>query len=247
MSLARSRVLVVGASAGIGRAFAEHAARHGALVVVTARRGDRLAELPGCHPIAADITDPADCQRVVDESVARLGEIDVILQAAGAGSLAPIEEIDAGTWAQHYAVNVIAPTRITASALPHLSPHAVVSFLSSETTGDNRWGLSAYTASKAAVDATIRSWRVEHPHRRFQRVMLGATMPTEFGNSFAPEMLTRAFERWAAAGISMSFMDTDNVGAALASIIGTMVANPDVDIPDLYFDARGEHIKWATS
>lgn len=239
-TLTSARILVVGGSAGIGRAFAQQAAAMGAEVCVTARRADKLAEVDGCHPIVADVTDPDQCRRLVDEAVAALGSIDLILQSAGAGTMAPIAAADAGAWARDYAVNVIAPTCITAAALPHLSPDALVTFLSSESTGETRWGLSAYTATKAALDATIRSWRVEHPERRFQRIVMGATMPTDFGSGFGADVLTTAFERWASAGVSMTFMETDEVGRHLAEVMAVLLAHPTIDVPDLCLDPRGE-------
>src|SRR4051812_4283427 len=239
-TLTSARVLVVGASAGIGRAFAHHAAAMGAQVCVTARRGDKLAELEGCRPIVADITDPEQCRRVVDEAVADLGVIDLLLHSAGAGTMAAIDHIDTAGWARDYAVNVLGPTCITAAALPHLAPDAIVSFLSSESTTETRWGMSAYTASKAALEATIRSWRVEHPERRFQRIVMGATMPTDFGNHFSEEVLTTAFERWASTGIAMTVMETDEVGRHLANTMAVLLAHPTIDVPDLTLDPRGE-------
>jgi NAD(P)-dependent dehydrogenase (short-subunit alcohol dehydrogenase family) len=239
-TLTSARILVVGASAGIGRAFAHHAKAMGAQVCVTARRTDKLAELEGCHPVTADITDPDDCHRLVAEAVAWLGDIDLHHHAAGAGTMAPIERPDAAAWARDYAVNVIGPTVVTAAALPHLAPDALVTFLSSESTGETRWGMAPYTATKSALDATIRSWRVEHPERRFQRIVMGATMPTDFGNGFGMEVLTTAFERWAAAGVSMTAMETDEVGRHLAEVMAVLLAHPTIDVPDLCLDPRGE-------
>jgi NAD(P)-dependent dehydrogenase (short-subunit alcohol dehydrogenase family) len=239
-SLTSARILVVGASAGIGRAFARQAAALGAQVCVSARRADKLAELEGCHPIAADITRPDDCRELVARAVEHLGSIDLVVHSAGAGMMSRIEEADAERWAHAYAVNVIGPTMITAAALPHLSPDAVVTFLSSESTGETRWGLSGYAATKAALDATIRSWRLEHPERRFQRIVMGATMPTEFGNPFGEADLMIAFDRWAATGVSMTFMETDDVGRHLADVMAVLLTHPTIDVPDLCLDPRGE-------
>ena len=241
LSLDGARVVVVGASAGIGRALAEHAAAQGARVVVSARRADKLRELAGCHAVPADISDQEACRRLVDEAVAHLGgSIDVLVHSAGVGTLAPIEKADAASWVRDYTVNVVGPTCITAAALPHLSEHAVVSFLSSESTAETRWGMSAYASSKAALDATIRAWRTEHPERRFQRIVMGATMPTDFGVNFDGETLGIAFERWTAGGISMTAMETDDVGRHLSELLAVFLAHPQIDVPDLTYDPRGE-------
>ena len=64
-------ILVVGASAGIGRAFAEHAIKSGGRVVVTSRRADRLAALvadaPHGYEVVGDIRKQEDCERIVAE------------------------------------------------------------------------------------------------------------------------------------------------------------------------------------
>jgi NAD(P)-dependent dehydrogenase (short-subunit alcohol dehydrogenase family) len=243
--LTSARVLVVGASAGIGRALAGSAIAQGAQVCVAARRGDALeslcAEAGGGTPLAGDLTDPASCARIVAGAVVAMGGIDLLVHAAGTGTMQRIEQTDAETWSRIYAVNVIGPTVLTAAALPHLSADAVVAFLSSESAGEIRWGMGPYAASKAALDLTIRQWRAEHPERRFMRVVMGATMPTEFGNSFDGEVLTVAFDRWKAAGIDfMVAMETEDVGRHLAESFAVVLAHPSIDIPDLRFDTRGE-------
>lgn len=243
-TLTSARVLVVGASAGIGRAFARHAVALGAQVCVSARRADRLDELcrdaGGGHAIAADVTDPDECRRLVAAAVDRLGGIDLLVHAAGTGTLARIEDVDADTWRHIHAVNLLGPTLVTAAALPHLAPDALVAFLSSESAAETRWGMSAYASTKAALDATIRSWRVEHPERRFMRIVMGATLGTEFGDGFGAEVLGTAFERWMATGVALTAMEADDVGRQLAEVLAAVLAHPTIDVPDLCLDPRGQ-------
>lgn len=240
------RILVVGASSGIGRAVAEHAIAQGAEVCVAARREPSLADLcqqlgAGSH-VAGDVTDPAACERIVISAVDQLGGLDAVIYSAGGGVLAPISQPDAQRWAADYAVNVIGATQIAAAALPHLHPDGLVAFVSSETTSEPRWGMSSYTASKAALDATIRSWRLEQPEVRFTRIVMGATMPTDFAVGFDHRVLAMAMERWADAGISPALMATDHVGAQLAAVFALLLDQPAVDVPDITFDPRG--IPW---
>ncbi len=242
-TLRDARVLVVGGSSGIGRAIAVHATRAGAQVCVAARRTAELAALCNASPrsraITADVTVPADCARLVAESVAAMGGIDLMVYAAGTGTLARLEDADPDAWQRDYAVNVIGPTLVCGAALAALAPDGLVSFISSEAVTETRWGLSSYAASKAALDATIRSWRVEHPERRFQRIVMGATVGTDFGLGFDMGLITAGLDRWSAAGVSMTMMDADDVGQQLTEVYAVLLAHPEIDVPDLCLDPRG--------
>lgn len=239
-----ARVLVVGASSGIGRAFATHAVALGAQVCVTARRADRLEDLcraaGGGHPVAGDVTDPADCERMVAAAADHLGGLDLVVYTAGYGHLGPLLDTAPDEWHRAFEVNVVGPMLVCRAALPRLSPDGIVSVVSSEAAGQNRWGLGAYAASKAALDTALRMLRHEHPERRVQRVVMGATMPTEFGDGFDMAVVTTALERWAASGVPLSTMETDDVGRQLAAALAVALAHPGVDVPDLTLQPRGQ-------
>ena len=241
-TLAGARVLVVGASAGIGEAFARSAALAGAEVCVSARRLEKLEslreELGSGHAIAGDATDADDCTTIADTAAERMGGIDLVLYTAGTAVLGALADVGEDAWRRSYEVNVLGPAMVARAALPHLSESGVIAFLSSEATHEFRWGMGTYAASKAALDTAIRYWRYENPHRRFSRVVIGATMPTEFGLNFEPEPLTEALQKWASAGIEMTAMDTREVGLHLAELFGVVLAHPEIDLPDLYLDAR---------
>jgi NAD(P)-dependent dehydrogenase (short-subunit alcohol dehydrogenase family) len=242
-SLEGRRILVVGASAGIGAAFARSAARDGAEVCVSARRGDKLEELVGeigsGHAIAADVTDDDACEALVASAVECVGGLDLVLYAAGTAKLAPLGQATAEVWRHAYEVNVVGPALVARAAVPHMASEGLISFISSEAAHEFRWGMGTYAASKSALDTAIRYWRNEHPDRRFQRIVMGATMPTDFGNNFDdPELLGVAFEKWMASGIAMTAMETSDVGRHLAELMAVVLAHPEIDVPDLYLDAR---------
>ncbi len=243
-TLVSRRVLVVGTSSGIGRAVARHAMALGADVCVAARREasliDLCVEAGGGTYVAGDVTDPDACHRIVDAAAHQLGGLDVVVYSAGGGVVGPISEADAGQWAADYAVNVIGATQITAAALAHLRPDGLVAFVSSETTSEPRWGMSSYTASKAALDASIQSWRLEHPERRFTRIVMGPTMPTDFAGGFDHRLLATALHRWRDAGIPSTQMETDHVGRQLAGFLALLMNQPEVDVPDMTVGPRGD-------
>ncbi|WP_433222405.1 SDR family NAD(P)-dependent oxidoreductase [Dactylosporangium sp. CS-047395] len=76
------RVLVTGGSRGIGRAIVEAAAAAGARCAVLCRHPEAAADLPARSVHAADITDPAGCERAVAEAAAALGGLDVVVNNA---------------------------------------------------------------------------------------------------------------------------------------------------------------------
>src|SRR5262249_15624585 len=88
------RILITGASSGIGRDLSELAARLGARVAITARSGEPLGGQAGglaaagavVLPVPADITVAADRRRLLDEVAARWGGLDALINNAGVGA-----------------------------------------------------------------------------------------------------------------------------------------------------------------
>jgi len=122
------RVVVTGASSGIGEATARLFAAHGWQVVAIARRADRLAALAdevgtagaGIHPIVADLTDPNDIARVRDE-VAALGPVHALVNnAGGAFGMATVEASDPDDWRAMFEINVLAVKNLVSALLPAL-------------------------------------------------------------------------------------------------------------------------------
>lgn len=117
------RVVVTGASSGIGAATARRFAEHGWEVVGVARRADRLEELAaatGIRPIVADLTDAADVARVRDE-VAALGPLHALVNnAGGAFGMASVEAGDDDDWRAMFEINVLGVKRMIAALLPSL-------------------------------------------------------------------------------------------------------------------------------
>jgi len=119
---ARSRAMVTGASAGIGRAFAERLAADGHDLVVVARRQERLAELTaslrdaGAHVdiLVADLTVPEQLYEVERNA----GDLDMLINNAGFGAYMPFIELDPDTAESLILLQLVAATRLTRAALP---------------------------------------------------------------------------------------------------------------------------------
>lgn len=243
-SLADRKVLVVGASSGIGAATAKAAHNAGAQVAVSARRRDRLesvvAEMGGGHLVAADATDPGEVRQMVVDAATALGGLDLVVYAAGFGVLQPLAETDPQTWQSVYAVNVIGANLVAGAAIDHLGTDGIMAFVSSRTVGDANGLFASYAASKAALDHCIRTWRVEHPDKRFLRVVMGNCQPTEFANHMGLDLLGDALELWVEQAIPGGMMHVDDVGQTLVSSLAVALDHPEIDIPELAMDARRE-------
>jgi short-subunit dehydrogenase len=123
------RVLITGASGGIGRCLAKQAALEGACVAVAARSGDKLEELArtlagrGAEvlPVTADITSDADRRRLLDAVLDRFGGLDVLINNAGVAGWGHFATSSEALLRQIMEVNFFAPAELTRLAIPVLA------------------------------------------------------------------------------------------------------------------------------
>ncbi len=208
-SLKGRRVLVVGASSGIGRALAIAAGEAGAKVALAARRQDLVEEAAAQIRSAGgeaqawhcDVTDEADCGRLVAEAAAWMGGIDVLLYLSGSSPLVRVADTPAALWHEMLATNVVGGALIVRNALEHLrgadDPVVVVTTHSMGTPWP--W-LGVYGTTKAALAELARALRSEEPGLRVLCVAVGNTA-SSFADNWDPEVLGQAFEQWTADGL----------------------------------------------
>ncbi|MBV9607484.1 MAG: SDR family oxidoreductase [Solirubrobacterales bacterium] len=164
-----SRVAIVtGAGSGIGAAAARRLAAHGLELVLVGRRADPLeavcASLGGRGAtIALDIGEPDAPARVIEETLARFGRIDVIVNNAAMIETGPLESFSRDSFERHYAVNVAGPFFLVAAALPSLreSDDAAVVNISSSVGSIPKPGNMLYGSTKAALEYLTRAWAYE--------------------------------------------------------------------------------------
>lgn len=170
MTVEGLRIIVTGASSGLGAHTVRHLVRGGAHVVAAARRADRLERLsadlasgPGrIVTIPADVTVDADACAIVDAAVAAFGGIDALVNNAGSEVQAPIDALDERDLEWMLRANVMSVFLVTRAALPELrkSRGAVVNLGSTVVARPPR-GRFGYVASKGAVEAMSRALAVD--------------------------------------------------------------------------------------
>ena len=164
------RVVVTGASSGIGSATVRLFRSHGWDVVGVARRTDRLEALAtetGADVFTADLTDQVAVDALRDY-LADLGPIHALVNnAGGAFGLASIEDSDADDWSRMFDVNVVAVKRVTSALLPLLRAasldggHVDILTVTSIAGHIAYEGGGGYNASKFAAHSLVAVLRLE--------------------------------------------------------------------------------------
>ncbi|MFY9570717.1 MAG: SDR family NAD(P)-dependent oxidoreductase [Blastocatellia bacterium] len=119
-------IVVTGASAGIGEATARRLARGGAIVVITARRADKLEALKRdiessngrSLAITSDVTSQQDRERLVQETMRAFGRIDVLVNNAGYGQRGPVELVPVDAIRQNFETNLFSLIALTQLVIP---------------------------------------------------------------------------------------------------------------------------------
>lgn len=230
------RLLVVGASSGIGHAVATNAASLGAKVAVAARRMDLLDELAtaiGGFAFELDVADTASVGPVVDAAAEALGGLDAVVFTSTVIPFAHIEDTDVVTWMHAFSVNTVGANNVLRAALPHLSEDGVVLVASNNDVGRPRAGVAAYGASKAALDEILLAWRNEHPELSIVRVGIGPTQDTEILRGADRELLSQLMKSWVEHGqLPEQMSQLQDVANMLVSLVMAAVANPSV-VPEV--------------
>jgi 3-hydroxy acid dehydrogenase/malonic semialdehyde reductase len=205
-ALADRRVVVTGASSGIGRALAGALVAEGARVIAAARAADALRQLAvelgaSLEPVAADVAQPAHVERLA----AAAGAVDAVVNNAGIGYVEPFLESDPARWRETLETNLVGALLVTRAFLPGMLDAGrglIVNIGSASASG---WPfLTLYAASKAALQAASVALDREHAPRgvRVQYVEVGPTAGTDFGLASDPRHLPTAARAWTELGIA---------------------------------------------
>ena len=176
MTLRGKTALVTGGGRGIGRAIALGLAQAGAEVAVldilpdNAEAVRREIEALGVKGLAlgADLTRRAEVERAVAETLAQLGQLDVLVNNAGWDRLEPFLESEEETWDKIIAVNFKAMLYVCKAALPHMvarSTGKVIS-IASDAGRVGSMGEAVYAGTKGAIIAFSKTLAREMARHR---------------------------------------------------------------------------------
>jgi len=200
------KAVVVGAGqpphelVGNGRAIAVRLAREGAEVCAVDREKDRaeetvkqiLAEGGRAHAIVADIGDPADCARLVEESHAVMGRIDALVNNVGTsqGDANPLE-LDPADWQQIMDVNLRGMWLTSREVVPLMQEQGGGAITNISTVGSRTGGgsLFAYSVSKSGVNALTHFFAVSYAP---VGIRCNAVLPAWIATPHSMEGLVRA-------------------------------------------------------
>jgi len=136
--------IVTGATRGIGLATVRLLEAEGARVLAVARSGD--------DALHADVTEPADAERIVAACVERFGAVDVLVNNAGTSFVKPLDELTDDDWQGQWELNVMGPMRLMQAAAPRMAAAGGGRIVNVCSSSGKRPSLTnvAYSVTKAA-------------------------------------------------------------------------------------------------
>ena len=188
--------LITGCSTGLGRAFAEAVLARGDNAVVTARDVAKVQDLADDHPDTAlalplDVTDDAQVAEAVAAAEQRFGGVDVLVNNAGYGYRAAVEEGEDGPVRQLFDTHVFGTVRTIKAVLPGMRARRSGTIVNLSSIGARICpeGSGYYSAVKAAIEALTLSLRKEVAPLGITAMVVE---PGGFRTDFAGRSLTQA-------------------------------------------------------
>lgn len=174
LDLHDKRILITGASSGIGKQLAFEFAKYNSKLILVSRNKENLKKVveelsnhfpANCKPLyfSCDVTDHQEIESTVKSAVTKLGGIDVLINNAGIGVYGPIKNTSTNDFKKIMDVNFQGAVNFTLQVIPHINPKlkTCIVFISSIASLYGIPMYSAYSASKAAIKSFSQSLRAE--------------------------------------------------------------------------------------
>lgn len=232
-------VVITGASSGLGEATARYLSTRGAIVVLGARRVDRIQSLADeltrngskAIALATDVTRHEDVKALVDAAVKTFGRIDVLINNAGVMPHSPLERLKIDDWNQTIDVNIKGVLYGIAAALPYMKQQKSGQIINVSSVAGRtvRPGSAVYAATKSAVLMLTEGLRQEvKPYDIRTTVISPGAVATDLPNSVTePDV----------AGFIHTFYEQYAIPAeSFARAVAFAISQPpEVDVNEIVF------------
>ncbi|MEQ4732333.1 SDR family NAD(P)-dependent oxidoreductase [Providencia rettgeri] len=195
--LQNKKILITGASSGIGRAIAEYFSTQDAQVVITGRNELRLNETfqqlmgEGHHQIITDITNPDNIQNLLKSTVQLVGPLDGVVHCAGIQKTLPLQALKEEQFDEIFSTNVKSAQFITKELRRKGSYNEGCSlvYLSSVAGVCGEPAITTYSASKSALMGLAKSAAIELARNKIRvNCIAPGHVQTEMSNNFAKQL-----------------------------------------------------------
>ena len=238
-NIAGKVVVITGASSGLGEATARHLSERGAIVVLGARRADRLRSLAddlvtrGGKALwrVTDVTEPTQVQALVDLAVEPYGRVDVLLNNAGIMPHSPLERRKIEDWSRTIDANVKGVLHGIAAALPHIQRQTSGHIINISSVAGHRVGKgnAVYAAAKTAVRVISEGLRQEVKAWNLRTTIISP-------GAIATELPTSITEADVAQGIGQFYEQYAIPADSFARAVAFAISQPDdLDVNEILF------------
>jgi NAD(P)-dependent dehydrogenase (short-subunit alcohol dehydrogenase family) len=222
MSFDGQRVVIIGASAGIGEATAKAFAAHGAAVVITGRSKERLdqaAQRIG-SPVQVAELDATD-RGALDALFAATGTVDHLVLAAspGAVGVGPIATLDEAALRQAFDGKFFVHVKAIQAALPHLRPDGSITIITAASARAAFAGTAGLAAANGALEAVVGPLAVELAPLRVNAVSPGV-IDTQWWDGMPVDQRRAYFDAVAAISPVRRVGRPEDVANAIAYLAG---------------------------
>jgi len=192
MNLLNAKILITGGSSGLGKATAELLKQAGANILITGRDAQKttsVAEKLGVHYCVADVSNPKDIARTMQEVHSKLGGLDVLVNNAGIGKFKTVTDYTLEDFEEVFKVNVFGAALMGQEAAKIMIPQqsgAIINIGSTASLSGFKGG-SIYSASKFALRSMSECWRAE---LRTYNIRVHQINPSEVPTAFGSESRT---------------------------------------------------------
>ncbi|MES2399070.1 MAG: SDR family oxidoreductase [Pseudomonadota bacterium] len=232
-------IVITGASSGLGEAAARRLSADGAIIVLGARRTERINALAKeltqaggkALAMATDVTQAAQVKALVDAAVKTYGRVDVMINNAGLMPHSLLERLKIGDWDRMIDVNVKGVLYGIAAALPHMQQQKSGHIINVSSVAGHKVGIgnAVYSATKHAVRVISEGLRQEVKSYNLRTTIISP-------GAVATELPESATEPDVAANLRQFYDATAIPADSFARAVAFAISQPeDVDINEILF------------